>query len=350
MTTTKNHRSRRIPAFVALAIAAMVGAASTAHAQGSGSATIDAVRAGGQLLCGSSGEIPGFSKVDSKGVMQGMDADGCRAIAAAVLGDATKVRFVPLTAVSRFTALQSGEVDVLLRSTGWSLTREARLGLLFGAVNFWDGTSIMVKASSGIHHVTELQGATICVGPGTSTELDVSDWARKAKIRFTPVLIGGAAEIQRTFLSGRCDAYAGDSSALAGFRFVQGSGAADLVILPEPIFLGPSGAMVRKGDDKWYDLVRWVHYAQVSAEMLGVTQANIGSFDTTTDPGIKRLLGKEGDLGAALGVDAKWAYNAVKQVGNYGDMYDRSIAPEGPPRGPNALITDGDLQFAPPLR
>jgi general L-amino acid transport system substrate-binding protein len=324
--------------------------AGAAHAQGSGSATLDAIRARGQLLCGTSGDIPGFSFVDSQSVVQGLDADSCRAIAAAVLGDAAKIRFVPLTAQNRFTALQSGEVDVLIRNTGWSLTREANLGLLFAAVNFWDGTSLVVKTDSKIRHITELAGATICVRPGTSTELDLADWARAAKIAYSPVLIGGVNEIQQAFLAGRCDAFTTDSSQLAGFRYSQGAKAAELTILPEPIGTGPSGSMVRKGDDKWYDVVRWVHYAQVAAENQGVSQGNVDSFAGTANPDIRRLLGHEGELGHALGLDNRWAYDAIKQVGNYGEMYDRSITPEGLARGPNALWTHGGLQFAPPLR
>ncbi len=331
----------------ALAVCALAGQAA---AQGSGSATLDAVRARGQLLCGTSGEIPGFALLDSKGAMQGMDADGCRAIAAAALGDAGKVRFVPLTAQNRFTALQSGEVDVLIRNTGWSLTREASLGLLFAAVNFWDGTSLIVKTASGVKHTGDLGGATICVRPGTSTELDLADWARRTNTPYTPVLIGGVNEIQQAFLSGRCDAFTTDSSQLAGFRFSQGAKAEELTILPEPIGTGPSGSMVRKGDDKWYDLVRWVHFAQVAAESEGVSQGNVDSFGATGSPDIKRLLGQDGSLGKALGVDDRWAYQVIKQVGNYGDMYDRSLAPEGLARGPNALWTQGGLQFAPPLR
>ena len=321
-----------------------------AAAQGSGSATLDAVRGRGLLLCGTSGEITGFSLPDSKGVMQGLDSDGCRAIAAAVLGDAGKVRFVALTAQNRFTALQAGEVDVLIRNTGWSLTREASLGLLFAATNFWDGTSLMVKAASGVKHATELKDASICVRPGTSTELDLGDWARTNGIKFTPVQIGGVNEIQQAFLAGRCDAFTTDSSQLAGFRYAQGAKASELLILPEPVGTGPSGSMVRKGDDKWYDIVRWVHYAQVSAENLGVGQANVDSFAGSTNPDVKRLLGVDGDLGKALGLDNKWAYNAVKQVGSYGDMWERSITPLGLARGPNALWTKGGLQFAPPLR
>ena len=274
-------------------VVAMLLLAWPAAAQ-TGSATLDAVRARGQLVCGVSGEIAGFSFVDTQGVMRGLDADGCRAIAAAALGDAQKVRYIALSAQNRFTALQSGEIDVLIRNTGWSLTRESNLGLMFAATNFWDGTSLMVKASSGVTSVLGLNGATICVRPGTSTELDLADWARSNKIAFTPVLIGGVSEIQQAFIAGRCDAFTTDSSQLAGFRLNQGERARELVILPEAISSGPSGSMVRKGDDKWFDIVRWVHYAQVSAEAVGVTQANAEAQLASANPDVKRLLGVEG--------------------------------------------------------
>jgi general L-amino acid transport system substrate-binding protein len=319
-------------------------------AQGTGSATLDAVRARGQLLCGTGGEIPGFSMLDSNGVMRGIDADYCRAIAAAVLGDATKVKWVPVTAQTRFTALQSGEIDVLVRNTGWSLTREASPGLLFAGVSFWDGTSIIVKTASGVRSVKQLGGATICVLPGTTTELDLADWARAEGIAYTPVLIGSLSEIRQAFLSGRCDAYTTDSSQVAGFRYMQGAKANELTILPEPIGLGPSGAMVRKGDDKWYDIVRWTHFATVVAESLGVTSQNVGSFADTKIPDVRRLLGLESNLGSQLGLDNAWAANIVRQVGNYGEIYERDVTPLGLDRGKNALWTKGGLQFAPQLR
>src|SRR3984957_17195317 len=265
--------------------------AAPVFAQGSGSTTLDAVRARGQLLCGTGGEIPGFSMLDSNGVMRGIDADYCRAMAAAVLGDANKVKWVPVTAQTRFTALQSGEIDVLVRNTGWSLTREASLGLLFAGVNFWDGTSIIVKTASGVKSVRQLAGATICVLPGTTTELDLADWARAENISYTPVLIGSLSEIRQAFLSGRCDGYTTDSSQIAGFRFMQGAKAGDLTILPEPIGLGPSGAMVRKGDDRWYDIVRWTHFATLVAENLGVTSKNVDGFKDSKVPDVRRLLG-----------------------------------------------------------
>ena len=316
----------------------------------SGSPTLQAVRARGALLCGTGGEIPGFSMIDSGGVMRGLDADYCRAVAAATLGDAKKVKWVSLTAQNRFTALQSGEVDLLVRNTGWSLTRESSLGLEFAGVNFWDGTSIIVKTASGVKSVKQLGGASICVLPGTSTELDLADWARSENIAYTPVLIGSLSEIRQAFLSGRCDAYTSDSSQLAGFRFMQGAKSGELTILPEAIGIGPSGAMVRKGDDKWFDIVRWTHFATVVAESLGVSSTNVDSLKDTKNPDIRRLLGLESNLGRSLGLDDAWAASIIRQVGNYGELWQHDITPLGLDRGRNALWTKGGLQFAPQLR
>ena len=321
-----------------------------AFAQGSGSATLDAVRARGELLCGTGGEIPGFSMLDSSGVMRGLDADYCRAVAAATLGDAAKVKWVAVTAQTRFTALQSGEIDILVRNTGWSLTRESSLGLLFAGVNFWDGTSIIVKTASGVKSVKQLGGATICVLPGTTTELDLADWARAENIAYTPVLIGSLSEIRQAFLSGRCDGYTTDSSQIAGFRYMQGAKANELTILPEPIGLGPSGAVVRKGDDKWFDIVRWTHFATLVAESLAVTSKNVDTFKDSKIPDVRRLLGMESNLGRSLGLDDAWAATIIRQVGNYGEMWERDITPLGLDRGRNALWTKGGLQFAPQLR
>jgi general L-amino acid transport system substrate-binding protein len=333
-----------------LVMVALLLIGTSAFAQGSGSPTLDTMRARGQLLCGTGGEIPGFSMLDSNGVMRGIDADYCRAIAAAVFGDANKVKWVPVTSQTRFTALQSGEIDVLVRNTGWSLTREASLGLLFAGVNFWDGTSIIVKTASGVKSVKQLGGATICVLPGTTTELDLADWARAESITYTPVLIGNLSEIRQAFLSGRCDGYTTDSSQVAGFRYMQGAKAGELTILPEPIGLGPSGAMVRKGDDKWYDIVRWTHFSTLVAESLGITSKNIDSFANSKIPDVRRLLGQESNLGSQMGLDNAWAANIIRQVGNYGELYERDIAPLGLERGKNALWTKGGLQYAPQLR
>jgi len=331
-------------------LAVSLGFAQPAAAQGSGSATLDAAKTRAQVLCGISGQVPGFSLPDSQGVMRGLDADTCRAIAAAAVGDATKVKFVPTTTQNRFTALQSGEVDLLSRTTTWTLGREGNLGLLFAWVNYYDGTGFLVKKSSGVDSAKKMDGATICVQPGTSTELAIADFYRVNKMKFTPILIQDLPELQGAFLSGRCDAYSTDASALATFRFSQGPKAADLVLLPEIISKEPLGVMVRKGDDKWFDLVRWTFIALITAEEKGVTAANVDSMLTSTDPDIRRLLGVDGDLGKALGLDNKWAYNVIKQVGNFGEMWDRNITPMGVPRSINNLWTKGGLQYAPPMR
>ena len=321
-----------------------------ARADGSGSATLDATVKRGQVLCGISGQVPGFSLPDSQGVMRGLDADTCRAVTAAALGDAAKVKFVPTTTQNRFTALQSGEVDVLSRSTTWTLGREGNLGLMFAWVNYYDGTGFLVKKSSGVKAAKDMDGATICVQPGTSTELAIADYYRLHNMKFTPILIQDLSEIQGAFLSGRCDAYSTDASALATFRFSQGPKADDLMLLPDIISKEPLGVMVRKGDDKWFDVIRWTFAAMIIAEEKGITQANIDTFMDSKDPDIRRLLGLEGDMGKALGLDAKFAYNVIKAVGNLGEMWDRNITPMGVPRGVNNLWTKGGLQYAPPMR
>ena len=332
------------------AATALLALAGGAAAQGSGSATLDTVKGRGMLVCGVSTGVAGYSLADSQGVIRGLDADGCRQVAATVLGDAAKVRFVPLTTTNRFTALQSGEVDVLFRTTTWTLLREASLGLEFAAVNYYDGTSFVVKASAGVKSVKELDGATVCVQPGTSTELAISDYFRIHSMKFSPILIQDMQELQNAFISGRCDAYSTDGSQLASFRFSQGAKASDYILLPEVISKEPLGPMVRKGDDKWFDIIRWTHIAGLAAEELGIDSKNIDTFASTTNPDIKRLLGTEGDMGKALGLDNKWAYNAIKQVGNYAELYDRNIAPLGVPRNLNKLWTQGGLQYDPPIR
>jgi general L-amino acid transport system substrate-binding protein len=336
---------------IAVLAALLAGAlfAGAAQAQGTGSATIDAIKARGQLVCGVAGGVPGFSLPDSQGVMRGLDADSCRTVAAAILGDAAKVKFVPLTTTNRFTALQSGEVDLLVRDTTWTLGREANLGLLFAGVNFYDGTGFLVKKATGVKSIKELDGATICVQPGTSTELAIDDYFRVNNLKFTPILIQDLAEIEAAFLSGRCDAFSTDGSQLATFRATQPN-KNDLVLLPETISKEPLGYVVRKGDDKFFDLVRWTFFAGLIAEEYGITSKNIDSFAASKVPEIRRLLGLEGDMGKALGVDNKFAYNVVKQLGNYGEIWDRNITVLGVPRGINALWNKGGLQYAPPLR
>ena len=320
-----------------------------ALAQGSGSATIDSIRSKGMLACGVSTGVAGFSLADSKGVTQGIDADTCRAVAGAVLGDTNKVRFVPTTTTNRFTALQSGEIDLLVRSTTWTLGREGNLGLMFAGINFYDGTGFMVKTSAGVKSVKDLNGATICVQPGTSTELAIADYFRDNNLKFQPILIQDLAEIQNTFIAGRCDSYSTDASGLAAFRFQQGK-PADYTLLPEIISKEPLGMMVRKGDDKFFDVVRWTLFAMLQAEESGVTSKNVDEMTKSTNPDVRRLLGAEGDLGKALGVDNKWVVNVVKGVGNYGEMFDRTIGPLGIPRGINNLWNKGGLHYPPPIR
>jgi len=339
-------RSTAAGALVAGAIAAF---AAPAFAQGSGSATLDAVKARGIVLCGTAGSVPGFSLPDSQGVMRGLDSDSCRAVAAAIFGDANKVKFVPTTTQNRFTALQSGEVDLLVRSTTWTLGREANLGTEFAGVNYYDGTGFLVKKSMGVKSAKELDGATICVQPGTSTELAIADHYRVSNMKWTPILIQDLAEIQNAFLSGRCDAYSTDSSALATFRATQ-TQKEDFVLLPEIISKEPLGYMVRKGDDKWFDIVRWTYFAELTAEELSIDSKNVDANMTTTVPDARRLLGLEGDMGKALGLDNKWAYNVIKQVGNFAEIWDRNITVLGVPRGINNLWTHGGLQYAPPMR
>ena len=335
-----------------LAVGLVVGllGTSAAFAQGAPSPTMEAIKGRGMLLCGVAGNVNGFSLPDAQGVMRGIDADTCREVAAAVLGDGNKVRFVPLTTTTRFTALQSGEVDMLARSTTWTLGREANLGLEFASITFYDGTGFLVKTSSGVKSAKEMDGATICVQPGTSTELAIADYFRVSKMKFTPLLIQDLAEIQNTFMGGRCDAYSTDASALAGFRSQQGARANELTLLPEIISKEPLGAVVRKGDDKFFDVVRWSHFATLIAEENDITQANVDSKLSDTNPDVHRLLGGEGDMGKALGVDNKFVVNIIKAVGNFGEMWDRDITPLGIPRGINNLWNKGGLQYAPPMR
>ena len=330
-------------------LAGLLTMAVPAFAQGSGSKTIDDIKSRGNLVCGVSTGVAGFSLADSKGVVRGIDSDTCRAVAAAILGDGEKVRFVPTTTTNRFTALQSGEIDLLVRSTTWTLGREGNLGLLFAGVNFYDGTGFLVKTALGVKDAKEMGGATICVQPGTSTELAVADYFRNGKMDFKPVLIADLAEIQGAFLSGRCDAYSTDLSALASFRFQQAK-KEDFTLLPNVISKEPLGMMVRKGDDKFFDLVRWTFFALLQAEESGVTQANVVEMEKSTVPDVRRLLGAEGELGKALGVDNKFAVNVLKAVGNYGEIWDRNITPIGIPRGVNNLWNKGGLQYPPPMR
>lgn len=331
-------------------LAAALAVAAPASAQPAAD-TIAAIRARGQLVCGIAQNGPGFAQPDSRGVFRGLDVDTCRAVAAALFGDANRVRFVPNTVVQRFPMLQSGEIDILSRQTTWTLSREATLGLEFAGINFYDGQGFMVRGSSGITSARQLDGATICVAPGTTTELNLTDYFRTNNMRFTPVVIEQVEEIRAAFLSGRCDAYTTDASALASFRSTRTNDREEFVLLPEIISKEPLGPAVRSGDFRWFNLVRWTLFAQIAAEELGVTSQNVEEMArTSANPDIQRLLGRTGDLGRALGVNNDWALQVIRQVGNYGEMYERNIIPIGIPRGQNNLWNRGGLHYAPPIR
>ncbi|MBL6458790.1 amino acid ABC transporter substrate-binding protein [Belnapia sp. T6] len=336
---------RKLLLGLGLGLAALSGAQAQPSAD-----TLAAIKARGQLVCGVSINAIGFAVPDNRGTFRGLDVDACRAIAAAILGDANKVRFVPTTTQVRFTALQSGEVDVLIRNTTWSLGREAQLGLAFASINFYDGQGFMVKKSSGVTSAKQLDGATVCVQPGTTTELNLADWFRANNLRFTPVIIEQVEEIRTAFVNGRCDAYTNDASSLASFRASQGAAGEDYLLLPEIISKEPLGAVVRKGDWRFFDVVRWSHFAMVSAEELGITSQNIDSFASSPNPDVQRLLGRTGEFGKAMGIENDWAVKIIRQVGNLGETWERNITPLGIPRGINALWNKGGLQYAPPIR
>jgi len=332
---------------LAAGIVLAIGSAGQAAAQ---SPTLDAIKARGQLICGVNTGLAGFAAPDSQGNWRGIDVDVCRGVAAAIFGDASKVRYVPTTAQSRFTALQSGEVDMLSRNTTWTLSRDTSLGLDFTGVNFYDGQGFMVKKTLGVSSAKELDGATVCVQPGTTTELNLTDWFRANNLQFSPVVIEKLEEVNAAFFSGRCDALTTDVSGLAAVRSTQGANAEQYVILPEVISKEPLGPAVRQGDARFADIVRWTLFAMLNAEELGLTSANIDEKANDPNPDIQRFVGKSGDLGKMLGLENNWAHNIVKLVGNYGEIFERNVTPLGIQRGVNALWTKGGLQYAPPIR
>ena len=326
--------------------AALALAAGAAQAQ----ATLDAVKARGQLVCGVSTGLAGFSLANSQGEWTGIDVDIFKAVDAALFGDAKKVKYTALSAQQRFTALQSGEVDILSRNTTWTLSRDTSLGLDFTGVTFYDGQGVMVPTKLNVPSAQQISGAPVCVQPGTTTELNLTDWARANNIRFTPVVIERLEEVNAAYFSGRCDVYTTDISGLAAIRTSQAPNPADHVILPEVISKEPLGPMVRHGDQKFADLVRWTFYAMLEAEEMGLTSANIDQQANSQNPSIQRFVGTQGEYGKMLGVDAKWSYNVIKQVGNYAEIYDKNVKPLGIERGVNKLWKDGGLQYAPPMR
>jgi general L-amino acid transport system substrate-binding protein len=320
--------------------------------QAASAQTLTTIKNRGELICGANGTLAGFGLPDPQGNWTGFDVDFCRAIAAAIFNDPTKVKFVPLTAKDRFTALQSGEIDVLSRNTTWTLSRDTSLGLDFVAVTYYDGQGFMVRRALKVNSALELNGAAVCVQQGTTSELNLADYFRANQMQLKTVTFATGDEARKAYESGRCDAYTTDSSGLYGERqklAVPG----DHIVLPEIISKEPLTPAVRHGDSQWTDIVRWMHFAMVDAEELGVTKANVDEKLKSDDPETRRMLGAEGQYGEALGLTNDWVYRIVKHVGNYGEVFERNIG-QGSPlkivRGLNALWTKGGLQYGPPFR
>ena len=335
--------------FATGAAIAALGAAAPAFAQ----ETVQTIVERGNLICGANTGLAGFSGPDAEGNWAGLDVDVCRAIAAAVLGDANAVEYVPLTAQQRFTALQSGEIDVLSRNTTWTLTRDTALGLNFTTVTFYDGQGFMVPKSLGVTSAFELDGATVCVQPGTTTELNLADFFRANGMEFEPVVIESIDEVNAAFFAGRCGVYTTDASGLASIRATVAPNPDDYEILPEIISKEPLGPVVRHGDDQFQDIVRWVVFALIEAEERGITSANVAEMLESEDPVVQRLLGSTPGMGEALGLSEDWAFLAIQQVGNYGEIYERNVGvdtPLGLERGLNDLWTRGGLLYAMPAR
>ena len=341
---------KRMVKLLAASAVALAGCTGLAAAQ---SKILDTVKQHGMLSCGVSTGLAGFSQPDDKGAWTGLDVDYCKAIAAAVFGDAGKVKYVPLTAKERFTALQSGEIEVLNRNTTWTLGRDSSLGLSFAGVNYYDGQGFMVKASLGVKSAKELGGATVCVQTGTTTELNLADYFKNNNLTYKPVVFEKLDETVQSYLTGRCDVYTTDASGLYAIR-VQQPKPEDHIVLPEIISKEPLGPSVRQGDSQWLTIVKWVHFTLLNAEELGVTQANVEQMAaSSSNPDVKRLLGKDGDLGKGIGLDNDFAVKIIKAVGNYGEIYDRNVGANSRlkiARGLNNLWNKGGLQYAPPER
>jgi general L-amino acid transport system substrate-binding protein len=338
---------KRMIATIAIGLAASL-TASAASAQ----ATLNNVKQKGFLTCGSNVGLAGFGVPDAQGNWTGLDVDLCRAIAAAIFNDPTKVRFIPLSAKDRFTALQSGEVDVLVRNTTWTMSRDTQLGLDFTGVNYYDGQGFLVRKKLGVASAKELSGASVCTQQGTTTELNLADFFRANNLKYEVVAFATAAETFDAYNSGRCDAFTTDASGLYSER-LKAANPDEHIVLPEIISKEPLGPSVRHGDNQWGDIVRWTHYAMINAEELGVTKANVDQMTKNDNPEIKRMLGSEGKFGEAIGLTNDWALRIIKHVGNYGEIFEKNVGQGSPlkiQRGQNALWTKGGLQYAPPIR
>ena len=340
---------RRILLSMALGAAMVL---QTSHARAG--KDLDAVRARGQLICGVAvGGIAGFMVVDNQGKWTGMNVDICRAVSAVLFGDSEKVKYVPLSGQQRFTALQAGEVDLLSNNSTWTLTRDTALGLDFVGVTYYDGQGFMVPKKLGVKSAKELNGASICVLTGSTSELNIADYFRTNKMSFKPVLFEDPDQSRSAFFNGRCDAYSGDQARLYATRIANAPNPDDYIVLPEVISKEPLGPVVRHGDNQFEDIVRWTQFAMIEAEEAGITSKNVDEMLKSDNPSIKRILGVTPGMGKALGVDEKWVYTILKQVGNYGEVFDRNVGSGSLlkiPRGQNALWTQGGLQYAPPIR
>jgi general L-amino acid transport system substrate-binding protein len=316
--------------------------------------TLDAIKQRGQVVCGVNTGLAGFSAADSSGNWTGLDVDVCKAVAAATLGDASKVKYVPLNAQQRFTALQSGEIDILSRNTTFTLTRDGSLGLHQTAVTYYDGQGFMVPVKSKIKSAKQLKGQTVCVQSGTTTEKNMTDFSRANNLGIKPVVFEKPEAATGAYFAGRCVAYTTDASGLASVRNKEAKNPADHLILPELISKEPLGPMVRRGDDEWFAIVKWTIYGLLEAEEYGVTQANVDQLKTSaTDPVVPRLLGTTEDTGKLLGLDKEWMARAIKATGNYGEMFERNVGPKSAlalPRGVNNLWNKGGLMYAYPIR
>jgi len=332
----------------AVSAAAVLAAMSMAHA-----GTLEVVQKRGEVQCGVTTGFAGFSAPDAKGQWQGLDVDLCRAVAAATLGDASKFKAVPLNSQQRFTALQSGEIDLLARNTTVTQQRDTALGAISAGVNFYDGQGFLVSKSLGVKSAKELDGATVCMQTGTSNENTMADWARANNVKYKPVVIEQFNEVVNAFAAGRCDVFTTDASGLASIRISKLSKPDDYQVLPEIISKEPLGPFVRQGDDAWLNVVKWTLQAMVGAEELGITSKNVDEQLKSTNPNVKRLLGVTAGAGKNMGLDEKWAYNIIKQVGNYGESFERNVGQGSPlkiQRGLNAQWTDGGLMYALPVR
>ena len=317
--------------------------------RGGASPTFDAVRARDHIRCGVSQGTPGFSTPDSQGRWTGFDVEFCRALAAAVLGDANKVRFQPYSAQQRFTALQSGEIDVLSRNTTWTFQRDIQLGLEYAGVAYYDGAGFLARKQPGLENAKQLDGATVCVQTGTTNELIVADFARANNIRLNPLVMQNLEEIFQSLFNGRCDAFNWDRAALAGTR-ARAPRPDDFVLLPEVLSKEPYSPVVAQGDQRWLEIVRWTLFALIEAEEQGINSENVGQRLRSPDPSAQRLLGATGGFGTMLGLSDRWAYEAIRQVGNYGEIFARTLTPMGIDRGLNKLWSQGGLIYAPAMR